>query len=308
MPTLRSRHVRSTDAVLLVTGVGLVAGSGALAISDGQHETAVLALAVGAGLCVSVAATVRTARVRAAVLVALLTAFVAWRVGVLVADATLAFGNVMRVVTEGLIVAVVYQLAYAQAHGLAQVATLFRGGEAGYALVLDESAAARKVEAELARSRRNGTPLTFLVLEPTIGSAGRDFEAVVSRLSSRALVELERLYMQERSSRRISEQLRRSDVVVCSSAERFLVLSTDTSAAGTAILANRVVDTVRAELGIELRTGIAEFPSDGSTYGDLIAIATSAARGHVASPLSVAPVVASVDLDEAELPRVEANP
>jgi hypothetical protein len=130
----------------------------------------------------------------------------------------------------------------------------------------------------------------------------------MGRLSSRALAELERLYMQERSSRRISEQLRRSDVVVCSSAERFLVLSTDTSAAGTAILANRVVDTVRAELGIELRPGIAEFPSDGSTYGDLIAVATSAALGHVSSPLSVHPVVASVDLDEPALPRVEANP
>jgi hypothetical protein len=173
----------------------------------------------------------------------------------------------------------------------------------------------RNIDVELARSRRHGTPLTLLMFEPTFGSAGPDFEAVMDRVSASALAELERLYVQQRSCTLISEQVRRSDVVGCSSEKRFLVLSTDTTAAGTAILANRVVDVVRAELGIELRPGIAEFPADGATYGDLIAVATAGALRNAATPVAVHPVVTTIDFeatpparDAAAPERMEASP
>jgi hypothetical protein len=129
----------------------------------------------------------------------------------------------------------------------------------------------------------------------------------VHRLSAGALAELERLYVHERSCQWISEQVRRSDLVVCSSAERFVVLSTDTTASGTAVLADRVVEAVRADLGIELRPGIAEFPADGSTYRDLIAVATSVAAGETEPPRRIRPVVAPVDLDPPARRRVEAD-
>ena len=304
MPTVGGRRV-SRDSGVVVSGLALVAGAAALALSNAPRESSVLALAVGVGLCVSTPVIVRPARARAALLIALLSAFIAFRLGALVADSAVSLAGVLRMVTEALIVGAVYELAWSHARGLAQVAALFRGSDAGYAVVLDESSVARNIDVELARSRRHGTPLTLLLFEPKVGTAGPEFEAVMRRVSASALAELERIYVQQRSCRLISEQIRRSDVVGCSSANGFLVLSTDTTAAGSGVLANRVVDAVRAELGIELRPGIAEFPADGSTYIDLIAAATSEANGETATPL-VHPVVTTVDFEEPV--RMEASP
>ena len=303
-----SRHVRSTDTRALISAGALIAAGVALALSDGPGEPAVVAVMLGAGLCLSTATLIRPRRVRAALLVALLTAFVAGRLGALGSASHLSFGRVLLVLVEGMIVGVAYQLAYSHGTGLAEVATLFRGPEAGYAPVLDETTVARSVESELSRSRRAGTPLTFLLLEPGEQAAGPALDAVVSQLSTRALTELERIYARERGCRLISEQVRRSDVVTCASAERFLVLSTDTSAAATVNLANRVVEAVKAELGIELRPGIAEFPADGTTYGDLIAAAKSAADRDGVIPLNVRPLVAAPDPEPPTPSRTEANP
>ena len=245
MPTLRSRRAEGGDAGLLVSGVALIAAAAALAFTDGRHDPAALSLVIGVGLCVSAPFARRGARVRSTLLVALLCTFVAARLGALVAQSDLSLAAVARLAAEGLIVGVVFALVYSRAHGLAQVAALFHGREAGYAPVVDEDSAARSVEAELARSRRHGTVLSFLVLEPRFESAGPEFEATLGRLSLRARAELERLYLQQRSCRLISEHVRRSDAVVCSEATRFLVLSTDTGAAGTELLANRLIDTIR---------------------------------------------------------------
>jgi hypothetical protein len=268
----------------------LLAGAAALALSKGPRDSAALALAIGLGLCAAAPNVVRSARVRAALLLALLTGFVAIRLGTLFASSSVSVGSVLRLLTEGLLIAVVYDLVHARAHGLAQLSALFSDRDAGYAPVVDEESAARSVEAELSRSRRHGSPLTFLVLEPVAATAGPAFDAAVRRLSPGAIAELERLYRQRRGCRVISEQVRRSDVVVCSTGDRFLVMSTDTSAAGTELLANRLIDAVRAEVGIELRPGIAEFPAHGSTYGDLIAVATAAA----VAPAAEKPVLAAV--------------
>ncbi len=311
MPTLRDRQPRSrhvtSDTRLLISAGALIAGGVALALSDAPGEPAILAIMVGAGLAVSTTALIRSRRARVVVLVSLLSAFVAGRLGALVSTSDLSPGTVLLVIAEAMIVGVVYQLAYAHSAGLAQVATLFRGPEAGYAPVLDESSAARSVEAELSRSRRHGTPLTFLLLEPAELSRGPVFDALAGQLSSRALTELERIYVRERGCQLISERVRRSDVVTCASAERFLVLSTDTDAAATVTLANRVVDGVKDELGIDLRPGIAEFPADGSTYADLIAAAQLAAEGN-AIPLNVHPLIAAVEPEPPTPSRMEANP
>src|SRR6185312_12896602 len=109
------------------------------------------------------------------------SAFVAFRLGALIADSAVSLAGVLRIVLEALIVGVVYELAWSHARGLAQVAELFRGSDAGYAVVLDEHAVARNIDVELARSRRHGTPLTLLLFEPTVGTADPDFEAVMRR-------------------------------------------------------------------------------------------------------------------------------
>jgi hypothetical protein len=265
------------EARLVTCGVALVVGSAALALLRAPVPLSVFTLTFGVGLCVSSHLVVRPPRVRLSILVLLLVAFVAYRIGALV-NAGVTTVRVVTLLVQAVMLGAVFALGYDHAHGLSQLTALFNTNNAGYAPVLDEHAAARAVEAELARSRRHGTPLTFLLLEPFSEGPVGDFDATVKRVSPSALTELQRVYARESACELISEHVRRSDVVV-SWQDRFLVMSADTSAAGTEILAARMIEAAQGELGLSLRTGVAAFPVHGSTYTELIAVATAAARG-----------------------------
>jgi hypothetical protein len=264
------------EARLVAYGIVLMLGAAALTVLRAPASLSAFALTFGLGVSASSRAVLRSHRTRLAVLVALVVAFVAYRLGTIVAtELTASRAAVLAVETA--ILTVAFGLGYEHARGLAQLAALLRRNDAGYAPVLDEGVAARTVEAELARSRRHGTPLTFLLLEPSAVADVEEFEATVRRTAPSALTELERIYARDRASALISEHVRRSDVVV-SWPDHFLVMSSDTSADGTAILAERIFEAARGQLGISLRTGVAAFPTHGSTFGELIAVATAAAR------------------------------
>ncbi len=171
--------------------------------------------------------------------------------------------------------------------------------------MLQERPAAHRVEAELARSRRHGTALTLLVLEPDATASA--LAAAVERVSPTVQAEIERLYLQRVSCRRISEQVRRTDVVVCSAAPRFFVLSTETDTAGATVLADRITLAIRDECGIELRRGIAEYPLDGTTYVDLLALANAAANGAAVEKVSLpTPIRTPRSAQRLDRPKAEA--
>ncbi|MDQ1520789.1 MAG: hypothetical protein QOI55_1862, partial [Actinomycetota bacterium] len=218
--------------------------------------------------------------------------------------------RVVALMVQALMLGVVFALGYDHAHGLSQLAALFRTNlrtnSAGYAPVLDERAAARAVEAELARSRRHGTPLTFLLLEPCSNGSVADFDATVKRVGPSALSELERVYARDSACELISEHVRRSDVVVAWQ-DRFLVMSADTNADGTAILAARMIEAARGQLGLSLRTGVAAFPMHGSTYTELIAVATEAARANGDGAHDGAPVAGGAKYEPPTVPHAEAS-
>jgi hypothetical protein len=265
------------DARLALSGIALVLVSIVLVVLQPTGSVGAFLLAFGFGMCASARAVSRSARVHITVLATGFVGFVGYRLGMLVADGATAT-TVFALVAEALALATAYALAYEHAHGLAQLAALFRGEQMGYASVLDEAAAAHAVEAELARSRRHGTPLTFLLIEPPARPTAPDVTAVIDRLSPSAQSELQQAYARQRACGLIAEHVRRSDVVVCAQ-DRFVVISSDTSSEGTQVLATRMVEASLEQLGLQLRTGVAAFPTNGTTYEELLEAATASALG-----------------------------
>jgi hypothetical protein len=265
----------SKEARFAGSGVALIVGAGILLATRPSSSIGAFSLAFGLGMCASIRPVARSSRAHIAALAAIGVGFVAYRFGVLVADGLTAT-RVVVLAMEAIALGCAFGLAYEHAHGVARIAALFQNEHLGYAPVLDERAAARAVEAELARSRRHGRPLTFLLLEPSAQGPAPDFEATMSRVSRAAQSELRRAYARERACGLIAEQVRRSDVIVCEE-HRFLVMSSDTSAEGTEMLAARMVGTAHARLGLQFRTGVASFPTHGTTYEELVEVAKASA-------------------------------
>jgi hypothetical protein len=266
----------SREAGLVACGVVLIVGATVLLAVGTPASSGAFVMTLGVALCASSQVLVHSPRVRVGVFAVLGIGFVGFRLGALVSDGVTT-RHVAVCIVEAVILLAVLTLGYAPAHGLGQLAGLLHGANEGYAPVLDEMSAVRAVEAELARSRRHGTPLTFLLLEPVSDPSAPSFRSVADRVSREALSQLERVYARERACELISEHVRRSDFVVCSQ-DRFLVMSGDTSADGTQVLAERMIEAVHDELGIALRTGVAAFPVHGSTYSELVAVARAQAR------------------------------
>jgi hypothetical protein len=283
-----------SNARLVACGSVLVVGAALLAAVGGQQTTVVFGVAMGAGICTSTRLVTRSPRTHATLLVAIFVAFVAYRVGTIVtaAGAELATttptpARVVGLVLQTAALAVTFALVYEHAHGVAQVASLFGDTDAGYAVVLDERSAARTVEAELARSRRNATSLAFILLEREGVAHSHPVGDLLGRcLSARAIDELEQLFTSRRLCTLVAQQVRRSDIVVCAAGDRFLVISIDTTDVSTRAVVTRIADSARSELGVTLRSGAALFPHDGTTYGELLDVAVGAARSVVA----VAPI------------------
>jgi hypothetical protein len=293
MAVTREGSLVACGAVLIIAAIvllvlGVPASSGGFVVS------------VGIALCASSQALVHAARPRLAIFFTIGVGFAGFRLGALVSDGVTT-RHVLAFVVQLVILVAVLVLGYDHAHGLHQLGTFVRRANAGYAPVLDEMSAVRAVEAELARSRRHGTPLTFLLLEPGSDPAAPAFQVAAAQVSREALLQLERVYARERTCELISEHVRRSDVVVCSQ-DRFLVMSGDTNAEGTKFLAERMVAAVHDELGMALRTGVAAFPVHGSTYSELVAVARAEANGD-----GHADAETTTDFGSPPPPRAEAN-
>jgi hypothetical protein len=293
-------------ARLAYCGSPLVVGAVLLLAARPSSSIGAFVLAFGIGMGTTVRPIARTPRVHVAALAATGVGFVAYRLGVLAADGLSAIGALV-LVSEALALACVFALVYEHAHGIARVAALFHHERSGYVPVLDEEAAAQAVEAELARSRRHGTPLTFLLLEPSEHGRVPDFEVTMSRVSRAAQAELVRAYVREQACELIAEQVRRSDIVVCAE-DRFLVMSAVTDTEGTEMLAARMLGAAKYRLGLQLRTGVASFPNHGTTYEELVAVAMASASDGDDEPHDdavAAPPVVSVT--PADIERAGSN-
>jgi hypothetical protein len=60
-------------------------------------------------------------------------------------------------------------------------------------------------------------------------------------------------------------------------------MSADTSAEGTEMLAARMVGAAHDRLGLQFRTGVASFPNHGTSYAELVAVASASAAANGAN-------------------------
>jgi hypothetical protein len=123
------------------------------------------------------------------------------------------------------------------------------------------------ISKELARSRRYDTPLSVMVLkvEP------ENVEISIHHAAKDILQGMMKRYTANKLIRMLDRDLRRSDIVIDQPKDDSVaILLPETSTDGTAILASRIQDVAKEQLGLELSSGYASFPRDALTFDDLL--------------------------------------
>jgi hypothetical protein len=259
--------------LLPAAGVAFIMCGIALAVVRGPQHTVLFAIAFGIGQCANLGRLGRSPRVQCAVLSVIAAVFLMFCIGQMIATSTATPEAVVTLVLQTFVLAIAYALVFEHAHGVARLSALFATRDRGYAPILDKASAGGAVEAELARSRRHGTPLTFVLFVIGVAPRASELSDAVGRVSTQAIRELEAVLVRERLSQLISRQARRSDLIVCLSADHHLVVCADTGEAGAAVFAERIMKTSCEQLGLALRIGVAGYPTHGTTYTELIAAA-----------------------------------
>jgi len=123
------------------------------------------------------------------------------------------------------------------------------------------------IHGELLRSRRHHYPLTVMVVQPDPESVKAALHRMVQEVQKAMMAR----YVIASLARVIGGQLRRTDIVVDQHQQgRFVIVSPDTSAAHSAVLAERIKTAATEKLGVELSCGIASFPDEALTFTELV--------------------------------------
>jgi hypothetical protein len=134
------------------------------------------------------------------------------------------------------------------------------------ALPLDGPQAANEILSEMARSRRHDRQLSVTVLAPDADS----LETAIDTAHEEVQRAMRARYVQGELARRISGQLRRSDLLFEDpETGRFVVLSPETGPDGTSLLVGRIREATR-RTRVHLRAGSASFPDQALTFEHLV--------------------------------------
>lgn len=140
------------------------------------------------------------------------------------------------------------------------------------------------IQTELIRSRRHHHPLTVMVIEPEAESIQVALNRTVQEVQ-RAMMSR---YVITSLARVVSNQLRRTDVVVEQREKnRFIIISPDTTAANSAILADRIQAAAAVQLGVLVSCGVASFPDQALTFDELVQQAKTNLHSPVEIPSAV---------------------
>jgi GGDEF domain-containing protein len=136
------------------------------------------------------------------------------------------------------------------------------------------------IQVELIRSRRHHHPLTVMVVEPERESIqvalNRTVEEVQKAMMSR--------YVTTSLARVVSSQLRRTDLVIDQrDKNRFIIVSPDTTAANSTMLADRIQAAAAVQLGVLVSCGVASFPDEALTFEELV----QQAKTNLRSPAEI---------------------
>lgn len=147
------------------------------------------------------------------------------------------------------------------------------------------------IQTELLRSRRHHYSLTVMVIEPD----PKSIRAVLHRMVHEVQQAMIGRYVITSLARVIGDQLRRTDIVIDQHEQgRFIVVSPDTSAMSSTVLADRIKFAAAEKLGVELSCGVASFPDEALTFEELVGQAKTQLQKAAISRLSM-PVYSSTE-------------
>ena len=134
------------------------------------------------------------------------------------------------------------------------------------------SGSIKDIKIEMTRSRRNGMPLGFVVLEPDAAS--------FSWALDKAAIEIGKLlhtrYCLTRLGSLLEELLRRTDLIIeVPEKKQFLLICPETDIPKLDFLVERIEKAVSNNLGIAIKSGTAYFPQESLTFEELLEKATS---------------------------------
>ncbi len=130
---------------------------------------------------------------------------------------------------------------------------------------LDE--ASEDIQTELIRSRRHRYPLTIMIIEPDAKSVKTVLHRTIQEVQQAMMAR----YVITSMARLISKQLRRTDMILDQYERgRFIVVSPDTSAASSDMLAQRIKSASLEQLGVTVACGVVSFPDEALTFEELI--------------------------------------
>ncbi|MBC8333440.1 MAG: hypothetical protein H8E28_15775 [Anaerolineae bacterium] len=123
------------------------------------------------------------------------------------------------------------------------------------------------ISKEFARSRRYASPLSVMVLKIQTEEVAFNLQ----RTAEEILQGMMKRYATNKLIRLLDQELRRTDMVLEKTKDNQVVLVLpETNALGTEILADRLRDIVKNQIGIDISTGFASFPDEALTFNDLL--------------------------------------
>ena len=130
---------------------------------------------------------------------------------------------------------------------------------------LDE--AIEDIHLELTRSRRYKRPLSVIVVETKLESVQAALHRTIQEVQRAMMTR----YVVTSLARVIGGQLRRTDLVLDQRDRgRFVILSPDTTADSSTVVADRIQVAATEQLGVSVACGIASFPDDALTFEELV--------------------------------------
>jgi hypothetical protein len=120
---------------------------------------------------------------------------------------------------------------------------------------------------EFARSRRYNSPISVMVLK--VHSDNIEFK--LQRAAEEIMQGMLKRYTTNKLIRLLDRELRRSDMVLEKPKDDQVVLVLpETSTIGMDVLADRIRQTAKEQLGLSISTGFASFPDEALTFDDLL--------------------------------------
>jgi len=125
-----------------------------------------------------------------------------------------------------------------------------------------------EVQKEIMRSRRHNYPISVMLVEP-------DRDSVQVALN-RSVLEIQQAMMTRYALTRLmritKDMTRRTDIIIDQAMDNdsFVVFCPDTNGEDALLLANRLQDAIRDQLGVRICCGLATFPDEALTFETLI--------------------------------------